>query len=56
MSAVDSTHTGPLPPEGTEHTLAEPGIAVAWSAGYRTVGNTVDSTGKKKKHRKKVSE
>ena len=43
-AAVDSKHTG-LAVKGTEYSPAEPGLAVPCPAGYRTVGNTVDSTG-----------
>ena len=45
---MDSKHTE-LAVKGTEYSLAEPGLAVPCPAGYRTVGNTVDSTGKIKK-------
>ena len=47
-AAVDSKHTE-LAVKGTEYSPAEPGLAVPCPAGYRTVGNTVDSTGKIKK-------
>jgi len=42
-AAVDSKHTE-LAVKGTEYSPAEPGLAVPCPAGYRTVGNTVDST------------
>ena len=52
-AAVDSKHTE-LAVKGTEYSPAEPGLAVPCPAGYRTVGNTVDSTGEIKKRRSVV--
>ena len=50
---MDSKHTE-LAVKGTEYSPAEPGLAVPCPAGYRTVGNTVDSTGEIKKRRSVV--
>ena len=45
---MDSKHIE-LAVKGTEHSPAEPGLAVPYPPGYRAVGNTVDSTGEIKK-------
>lgn len=52
-AAVDSKHTE-LAVKGTEYSPAEPGLAVPCQVGYRTVGNTVDSTDEIKKRRSVV--
>lgn len=46
---MNNTHIELVQLRGTGHSLAEPGIAVAWLADYRIVDSTADNTVKNQK-------